>query len=306
MKKILLVSDVNNWAWHYKAQEIKENLKGKYHIDVAYTHAVPYYRDIDLSRYDHIHIFGWYSIGEREAPYLKKISTSIASIEYEILKAEKANAILPKITVVAVSEFLYDRLKKKGYRVFPCYNGVNETKFQPMPQQRPNDKFRVGLACKPASTYDLHGYTIIEKLREKLAAYPDIELVAHIANHKTAITHEEMAKFYNTLDVFIHTGRQHLATPNPVFEAAATGVPIIGTTNGCIPLLIKDGTNGYLIDINLSDDEKVAQFVEKIVGLSKNRALAKTMGSAARQEIVSNWTWKQRALDWIPVFENKK
>lgn len=84
------------------------------------------------------------------------------------------------------------------------------------------------------------------------------------------------------------------------------GIGSIATTNGCIPLLIKDGVNGYLIDINLTDDEKINQFVDKLVGLNNNRELTKAMGVANRQEILRNWTWKQRSLDWIPVFDNKR
>ncbi len=311
MKRILLVCDVNNWAWHYKAHEIANNLKHLYKIDVVYTHVTPYYRDVDLSKYDHIHVFGWYFIGERETPYLARISTSIASIEYEILQPEKAKSTLQKVKVVAVSEYLFNHLKDK-YRVFPCYNGVNEVKFYFNPRfnneitntNSNNRPFRVGLACKPPSRYDLHGYTIAEKIKSGLKQHTNIEFIMHVANHKTGVSHEQMVEFYHSLDVFIHTGRHHLATPNPVFEASSTGLPIIATTNGCIPLLIKDSVNGYLIDINLTDDEKITQFIDKILYLSKNRESSRLMGIANREEILRNWTWKQRALDWIPVFES--
>jgi glycosyltransferase involved in cell wall biosynthesis len=304
MKKILLVSDVDNWAWHYKALGIQKYLKN-YQIDIVYTHAEPNYRDSDLSKYDHIHIFGWYSIGERETPYLHKISTSIASIEFELLKPDQAKKILPKVSVVAVSEVLYKHLESKRLykKLFACYNGVDEDKFYP-DRQEGGGRFRVGLACKPQSKYDLHGLEIATKLKESLQKIdPDIELVMHIAKHKTAVSHEEMAKFYNTLDLFIHTGRFHLATPNPVFEAASCGVPVVGTTNGCIPLLIKDGFNGYLIDIELSDDQKVEKFVDYILKIKNSRELREKLGSNNRDEILRNWTWKQRAQDWIPVFE---
>lgn len=300
MKSILLVSDVDNWAWHYKACELRDNLCHLYKIDVVYTHAEPNYKNCNLVDYDHIHIFGWYSIGEREKLFLHKISTSIASIEYEILKPEKAKVILPLLKIVAVSEVLFDHLKFKGYNVFACYNGVNELKFTPNHVE--HNKFRVGLACKPPSKYDLHGYSIAEKIQLKLQKYDDVEFVMHIANHKTAISHEEMSNLYNTLDVFIHTGRYHLATPNPVFEASATGIPIIGTTNGCIPLLIKNNVNGFLIDINISDDDKVDQFVEKILYLKNNPDICKIMGLENRKIITSDWTWKKRALDWQSIF----
>lgn len=308
MKNILLVCDVGNWAWHFKATEIKENLSSSYNIDIVYTNTSPSYNDINLekSQYDHIHIFGWYKIGKKEEPYLNKISTTIASIEYEILDPKKAENILSKIKIVAVSKVLYDHLLKKGYNVYPCYNGVNEIKFMP-DKIRLDTKFKVGIACKPPSKYDLHGYTIAEKIKKHFDNIENnannIEIIMHIANHKTASSHKDMANFYNSLDVFIHTGRYHLGTPNPVFESASCGIATIGTTNGCIPLLIKNGHNGYLIDIDKSDDNKINQFIEYITFLSQNRDLCKKMGENNRKEILSNWTWKQRALDWISVFE---
>lgn len=306
MKKILLVCDVNNWAWHYKAVEIKENLSDKYEIDIVYTHAVPSYNNANLEKYDHIHIFGWYSIGNREKKYLSKISTSIASIEFQLLKPREARNILPSLTVVAVSNEMLKLLtrEKLGKKIIPCYNGVNEIKFKPNPDIRKehNQVFRVGIACKPSSKYDLYGLSLTEKIKEQLLPNKDIEIVMHLAKHKTAVSHEEMARFYNSLDLFMHTGRYHLATPNPVFEASACGVPILATTNGCIPLLIRDDINGYLIDINANDDDKITQFVEKIKYLAKNRDKTRLMGIANREEILRNWTWKQRAQDWISVF----
>lgn len=304
MLNILFVCDVMNWAWHYKATEIKNNLP-EYNIDIVYTKGTPLYSQTDLSKYDHIHVFGWYSISDREKPYINKISTSIASIEYEILRPVDAKRILSTVKIVAVSEYLYNHLLASGYKnVFACYNGVNEEKFRPILRTCNNKKLRVGYACKPPSTYDLHGYVIADKLTKYFENNENIEIVPHVANYKTAISHEKMWEYYNSLDVFIHTGRNHLGTPNPVFEASSCALPIVATTNGCIPLLITEGVNGYLIDINMTDEEKISLFIEKLEYLSNNRNLCVKMGENNRKTILDNWTWKDRAQSWKKVFES--
>ena len=300
MKKILLVCDVNNWAWHYKACEIRDNLT-QYKIDIVYTtKGEPRFQRTMMTKYDHIHFFAWYVLDNELLKFRDKMSTSIASIEYEYTKPDKARNILPQLIIVAVSPVMADEMKKLGCkRIYHCYNGVNEIKFYRQPISHP--KFRVGAACKPSSKFDLHGYNLLMNIKQELYSDSEIDCNFHIANHKTALTHNDMFKFYNSLDVFIHTGNYHLATPNPVFEAAACGIPIVATTNGCIPLLVKDGETGFLIDIK--SNERLKWFVEKLRWLATNRHKCYEMGIKIRKEIELNWTWKQRSKDWIKVFE---
>ena len=317
MKRVLLVVDVNNWAWHFKAKALKKQLSGCYLIDIVYTSkGTPKYADHLLPQYDHIHFFGWYVLDNIKLKYKNKISTSIASIEYNILRPGQAAQILPQVAVVAVSPVLGQLLRSKGYgrKIHDCFNGVDTDFFLPrkdeqnkvdIPDQKSvNRQFRVGLMCKPPSSYDLHGYKIMEAVRKELAKQPGIVCDFVIANHKSAKSHEDMRTYYQNLDVFIHTGRYHLATPNPVFEAAACGVPIVSTTNGCVPLLVQEGQSGYLIDIQLSDEDKVKQFVQKVLALSKNQELLKSMSTKIRHDIEQHWSWKVRAQHWKPVFDN--
>lgn len=301
--KVLLVCDVNNWAWHYKALGIKKNLPN-HRIDIVYTVAEPRFEPKMLPRYDHIHFFGWYMINlTTMKPHLHKISTSVASIEYVLPHRKHASdEVLKKVTVVSVSEILHDLLKKKYKSVYPCFNGVDEAKFQPKEGYVRGDVLRVGACCKPPSKYDLHGYELLFKIKTALEEYPDILCDFHIANHKTGKSHDFMKKYYHNIDVFLHTGKYHLATPNPAFEAGSSGVPVVCTANGCLPLLIKDGINGYIFDMDLTDDKKVALFVEKILYLRDNKDHHMNMREAMRNEILNHWTWAQRALDWEPVF----
>ena len=169
--------------------------------------------------------------------------------------------------------------------------------------------------CKPPAVYDIHGYKIMDIIREYFKDDEEIECDFIIANYKTAKkTHEQMVKYYNSLDLFIHTGRYHLATPNPWFEAASCGIATIGTNNGCIPLITKNYHNGLIIDIHEKDDySKALKFIERIEYLhldkkiktnnnNYKKSLCYKFGKNNRKSILNKWTWEKRALDWIYLF----
>ena len=108
------------------------------------------------------------------------------------------------------------------------------------------------------------------------------------------------------MDVLISTSFLE-GTPGSVFEAAASGLPVISTAVGCVPQLLKPGKNGFMIQPykNKNDAKKAVDlFVEKILFFKKNKDAIREMGGKNRIEIEKNWTWKDRSKQWIPVFEN--
>lgn len=318
MRKILLVPDVSNWAWGIKARAIRDNLNNIFDIDIAYqSHGTPKFNINMINKYDHIHFFDWrYAI--KHIKYNDKISTSIASIEFIIKDKDRLDRLdaLKYIKIVAVSEEIANVLEKNklGKEIHRCFNGVNEELFKPNKEIRKKygNKFRIGLMCKPPSNYDIHGHKLMKKVRDELQKDEEIECDFIIANYKTASkTHEQMVEYYNSLDIFIHTGRYHLSTPNPYFEAASCGIVTIGTTNGCIPFLTDNFKNGFTIDIEKSDDKKTEEFVSIIKFLKLDRKINKLynredlcsiIGKNIRKSILNSWTWKERAKYWINLF----
>ncbi|HDZ2771734.1 TPA: glycosyltransferase, partial [Klebsiella pneumoniae] len=65
-----------------------------------------------------------------------------------------------------------------------------------------------------------------------------------------------------------------------LLEAAATGVPLIGTNHGGIPEVIKDSINGYLVNENDAD-----MLQDRISYLLNNDSVRHQMGRAARDVI---------------------
>ncbi|KEY57832.1 glycosyltransferase [Serratia sp. DD3] len=72
-----------------------------------------------------------------------------------------------------------------------------------------------------------------------------------------------------------------------LLEAAATGLPIIGTRHGGIPEVVIDEKNGYLVD-----EFDVNSLSEKILHLINDSKLRRIMGGNARTHIVENFNLK--------------
>lgn len=324
-RRVLMVVDVEGWAWDYKARSIRDNFRGAAKIDLVYQGA---YSSKILKNYDHVHFFSWRHI-DPEAVQMARyglidVSTTIASAENE-LNLETCKKRVEGVRIVAVSPFLTKRSKHLFPNcggVFPAYNGVEETIFVPRPPTPKREgPIRVLLCNKPnAKGYDAHGLWIAQKVKEFCP--PNALVTLHLAKHNSEnkLDRSAMIKLYQEHDLFVHTGRHHLGTPNMAFEAAACGLAIVSTANGCLPEFFsgtsecmgalvecpvyrpKDDTVGRLIaEANVRDRKTAEAIVSAIAGFTREDV--EEMGRAARREVVAKWRWSQRAQDYGPVFD---
>lgn len=81
--------------------------------------------------------------------------------------------------------------------------------------------------------------------------------------------------------------------PNAILEACASGLPVISTRHAGIPDVIEDGKNGYLVS-----EGDIDTMAEKMIELASDPSLARTMGMAAREVIVRNFSM-ERAIDGL-------
>ena len=108
-----------------------------------------------------------------------------------------------------------------------------------------------------------------------------------------------MLEFYNSIDVFLGTGELE-GTPNPAFEAAACGKPLVCTRTGAIVDLIEQGKAGFITE-NYHNGEirnTIEESVDAIQNLQKDDELLYEMGKNALLEVNKNWTWKERANEY--------
>jgi glycosyltransferase involved in cell wall biosynthesis len=101
-------------------------------------------------------------------------------------------------------------------------------------------------------------------------------------------------------DVFVLPSHNE-GLPLSLLEAMCAGLPVIATPVGCIPEVITDGKNGFLIHRNSSQ-----QLAEKLAALLADPDLCRQMGAASREVFLSRYTFPHFRDRFLQVFETAK
>jgi hypothetical protein len=323
-RSVLLVVDVQGWAWDNKAKAIQKYYRGASTVSICYMKGAPTYSDAMLEDRHHVHFFGWRHVTaqaralEREGRLV--ISTTIASIEHKLDGcAAAAKRALSSVHVVCVSPFLAEECRRDrvGCTVTCAMNGVDTTVYEPTAETRsPLTPLRVLMCNKPtAKPCDLHGLLIARRVEQALSKERLIKVSLHVAKYSSpnVLDAKGMVRLYQEHDVFVHTGRHHLGTPNPVFEAAACGLHVIATANGCIPELFKTNPNiGAQVKLpmmrrgdQVEDDAEDQVVADEIVRQIREFAFGtRVAGELPRDTMLRAWQWRDLAQEYESVFEH--
>ncbi len=158
------------------------------------------------------------------------------------------------------------------------------------------------------------GFDIVLKAAEKIGesvefyiigGEPSVENKRYKETHNLSNVHfvdflgkDELREYYNAADLFVLMTRGD-TWGLVINEAMANGLPVI-TTKRCVAgvELIKDGENGYIIDV---DD--IEALVSKVLMLRDNKDLCRQMSLANINKMQTN-TIDQIAKEHIQVLEN--
>ena len=88
-------------------------------------------------------------------------------------------------------------------------------------------------------------------------------------------------------------------SPLTLQEAQLMQKPVIATSVGGIPELIKDKETGFLVNKNNPDE-----VIEKISLLLDNPEKRQEMGKAGRQFVESNFSWEEITKKFIQVMKD--
>lgn len=139
------------------------------------------------------------------------------------------------------------------------------------------------------------GPTLVQAFENILKSHPDASLTIVGCNPKNIrlpncrvigkIRIEEIYKYYDSASIFcLPTVREPFGV---VFvEAMNYSLPIIANNIGCIPDLVINDYNGYLIDNNVND------YINAICKLLNDPVKCREMGENSYQYSRSNFTWE--------------
>ena len=111
------------------------------------------------------------------------------------------------------------------------------------------------------------------------------------------VPYEDLKALYSACDIFVLPSLEE-GFGMVLTEALASGKPLIGSNVGGIPMQIRDGWNGFLVE---PANEK--QLAEKIRYLIENEEERIRMGKNSRKLAEEEFDWKKIAGKYLEVYE---
>lgn len=322
-KSVLIVYGVDGWAWHHMARGIVKYAPDDVSVTLASNDmlAAMSSGQSATTAHDYILFLGISQAGPqqfcreaRRVVYLANMGIGYREssdddwrswIVTEARNQRRLAAIIRESDRVILCNPRLETFRRvigKPYKYLP--SGVDLDLFSYSSIKRQN-MVRVGWcgdASLPASGRGVKGYAeVCVPLARSLSVNSKIRWTSNINNYHSAISHDKMAAWYRSLNIFICTSISE-GSPMTVLEAAACGVPIVSTAVGVVPEITPIKDRGFLIDEYHNEEGRlraVEQFREKIQTLADNPAMAYEYGQELRQFMVDNHSWKTLAPKWL-------
>ena len=139
---------------------------------------------------------------------------------------------------------------------------------------------------------DLGELDSTKELAKKLGIYDKISFLGPIKN-------EDLPKIYQRSDVYINT-TSYESFGMTLFEAGASGTPIVSNSVGEIPLIWTNGRNMILIEEN-----DVKSYAKGIKLIFNDFSFRQDMANEARF-LVQQYTWECIGESWMEILEKVK
>ena len=108
---------------------------------------------------------------------------------------------------------------------------------------------------------------------------------------------DDMPSVYASLDVMVSASRQE-GLPMAILEGMASGVPLVATSVGEVPTVVRDGRTGIVVK-----PEDVAALAAAIASLLPDPARRARLGAAARQLIEEEYSAQRMTADYLRIYE---
>lgn len=111
------------------------------------------------------------------------------------------------------------------------------------------------------------------------------------------INRDSLVDKYRQADVFV-TATTWEGMPNTVLEAMACGLPVVATRASGLEELVREGMNGYLVDINDS-----AALADRLARLINNRFERQRMSKESRKVAEREFAWDHIAAQYVEIYK---
>jgi glycosyltransferase involved in cell wall biosynthesis len=112
------------------------------------------------------------------------------------------------------------------------------------------------------------------------------------------VPEELLPLYYNAADYFVIPSSSGEGLPMVLLEAMACGLPVIATTVGGTPEIIKDMVNGALVPPR--NQEALAQAISKLLSLKKE---SQAIRIENRKTVEANFNWDKNLCQLIEIYE---
>jgi hypothetical protein len=288
--KILIVYDVDGWAYHFEAEALKKYAPQDFSVTIASSFEQPLH-DQD---YHLVYFLPFNHVGDLRA-YCDQIGRKPAIATSFSVGWGYANDWLDEAREHSDAVILSNlQMWNKSARLENTYY---------LPKGVDRDIFKCDVSVETRTPRILWCGS---QFHRKIKGYDDVlvPLAARLGEHNLPVdlrlvdsagqarySRTQMAQWYNTGTIYICTSLAE-GTPFPTLEAAACGCTIVSTPVGNMPELIEHGANGFIVKWD------VDAFLQHILlAVSHQTALSQNMLKA-----VEPWSWQQRSKGFYDLF----
>ncbi len=297
MPSVRIVYDVDGWAFHNRALALQKYAPTDFDVSIVPLRTPPdvaralgdtpvdlvlFLPDSPTSAVAHtLRERGWHSklIGSWNAGWPRSLDCFYAT--YQVTDA-----------VIINNQLGWERTGRLP-RTHALANGVDLDMFRvvtPIEQRAPKVLWTGSEMARHRKGYDRFICPLQERLRARGIAC-ETRLVDSMGDQKYPPS--AMAEWYNSGTVLVCASAAE-GTPNPALEAAACGCTIVSTAVGNMPELIRDGSNGYLVERNFD-----ALLNAVSAACTNYVSLARAM-----QTDIQTWHWRERSKEFFDLFRH--
>jgi glycosyltransferase involved in cell wall biosynthesis len=117
------------------------------------------------------------------------------------------------------------------------------------------------------------------------------------------IAWHDVPAYLSICDVFVAPSiRDHQGNvdglPTIILEAMAAGKPVVASNIGGIPLVVKDGENGFLV--REKDSLQIAEVIKRLLA---SESLRQRQGAANREKVERELNWARVAWTFVQLYD---